>query len=296
MGAVQSAPDGKNLQAAVRFYQLWASAWRFSPVVSKLRMRNWKVITCGRWLGLWLEACKPSFRLVACACSSLLAEYCGTLHINESVLPNKTSSGSLASWNQDLTPWKYLSCDWWNPTRRSFRATSWMASKIQDFFPCLQFPSSQVLFSGHSLWPSTFGRRARLRNDHLMCEHNAWRPPSSSMLHYHAFYIDHTYRLLKMPGCTQLGDWIWDAEQGFRIVETGWQLPAGTSSFPLSESHSIETLPHRTYLFVWGCGKLARITRLHCPGRAIRASLWSCQSTTGGGEACWLVLNGGGRA
>jgi len=99
-----------------------------------------------------------------------------------------------------------------------------------------------------------------------------------------------------MPGCTQLRNWIWDAERGFLLVETGLQVQAGTDSFPSSPSHSIEKLPHMTYFLVWGRGKQARITRLHFTCRAIHASSWSGKSTSGGGEACQSALYGGGRA
>jgi len=51
-----------------------------------------------------------------------------------------------------------------------------------------------------------------------------------------------------------------------------------------------------TYFLVWGCGKYAQITRLHCTCRAIRASSWSGKSTSGGGQACQSALYGGGWA
>ena len=96
--------------------------------------------------------------------------------------------------------------------------------------------------------------------------------------------------------CTQLRDWIWDTEQGPRLVETGLQLQAGTSSFPSSHSHSIEKLPHMPNISVWGGGKQARMTRLQCPCRAVRASSWSGKSSSGGGQACRSALYGRGRA
>jgi len=96
--------------------------------------------------------------------------------------------------------------------------------------------------------------------------------------------------------CTQLRDWIWDSERGFCIVETGLQLQAGPGSFPWSPFHSIEKLAHMTCFLVWGCGKQALITRLHCTCRAIRASSWSRESTSGGGQACQCALYGGGRS
>jgi len=97
-----------------------------------------------------------------------------------------------------------------------------------------------------------------------------------------------------MPLCTQFHDWIWDAKRGFCLVETWLPLQAGTGSFPSSPSHSIEKLPHMTYLLVWGCSKQERITRLHCTCRAVCASSWSGKSTSGGGQACRSTLNGGG--
>jgi len=99
-----------------------------------------------------------------------------------------------------------------------------------------------------------------------------------------------------MPICTQLRDWIWDAERGIRLVETQLQLQAGTSSLPSSPSLSIEKLPHMTDFLVWGHGKQARITRLHCKCRAARASSWCGKSTSGGGQACRSALYGGGQA
>jgi len=70
------------------------------------------------------------------------------------------------------------------------------------------------------------------------------------MLHHHEIYNEYTSRILTMPVCTQLHNRIWDAERGFRLVETGLQLTAGTSSFLSSPSHSIEKLPFMTYFLV----------------------------------------------
>ena len=61
--------------------------------------------------------------------------------------------------------------------------------------------------------------------------------------------MDHTYRIPIMPVCTQLHDGMRDAERGFCLVETGLQPQAGTGSFPLSPSHSIEKLPDM--IFFW---------------------------------------------
>jgi hypothetical protein len=70
------------------------------------------------------------------------------------------------------------------------------------------------------------------------------------MLHHREIYIEHTYRILTMPVCTQLRDLILDAERGFHLIKTGLQLQAGTSSFLSASSHSIEKLPHMTYFLV----------------------------------------------
>jgi len=96
--------------------------------------------------------------------------------------------------------------------------------------------------------------------------------------------------------CTQLRNWIRDSERGFRLVESGLQLPAGTGSFLPSPSHSIEELPHMSYFLVLDHGKQAWITRMHCTCQAVRASWWSGKSTSGGGQACRAALYGGGRA
>jgi len=133
-----------------------------------------------------------------------------------------------------------------------------------DVFPRLPFASSRVPFSEHWLWSSPFCRLAREGKHFWRSENNTRHPPSSSMLHHREIYIEHTYRILTMPGCTQLRDWIWDAEWGSRLIETGLQLQAGTGSFPSSPSYSIEKLFHMTDFLVCGCGKQAQITRLHC--------------------------------
>jgi hypothetical protein len=62
--------------------------------------------------------------------------------------------------------------------------------------------------------------------------------------------MEHAYRILTMCVSNQLRDGIWDAERGFRLVETRLQLQAGTSSLPSSPSHSIEKLPHMTNFVV----------------------------------------------
>jgi len=92
------------------------------------------------------------------------------------------------------------------------------------------------------------------------------------MWHHREMYIEQTYRVLTMPVRTQLRDCIWDAERGFRLVETGLQLQAGNSSVPSSPAHSIETLPHMTNFLVRDRVKQAQITRLHCTCHAILAS------------------------
>ena len=96
--------------------------------------------------------------------------------------------------------------------------------------------------------------------------------------------------------CTQLRNWIWDAEQGFRLGETGLQLQAGTSWFDSSPSYSIEKLPHMMYFLVWGHGKQARVTRLHWTSWAIHGTSWSGKSTSGGDQVCRSALYGGGQA
>jgi len=99
-----------------------------------------------------------------------------------------------------------------------------------------------------------------------------------------------------MPMCTRLGDWIWNTEQGFHLVESGLHLYPGTGSFSSFPSDSIEKHPHMTYCLMWGRGKQARITRSHSTCWAVCVSSWSAKSTSGGGEACQSELNGGGRA
>ena len=51
-----------------------------------------------------------------------------------------------------------------------------------------------------------------------------------------------------------------------------------------------------TYFFVWSRGKQERITRLHSTCQAVRVSSWSGKSTSGGDQARWSPLYGGGRA
>jgi len=92
------------------------------------------------------------------------------------------------------------------------------------------------------------------------------------MLHDREIYIEHTYRIQTMPVRTQLHDRIGDAKWGFRLVETGLQLQAGTGLCPSSPSHSSEIFRHMTNFLVPGCGKHAWITRLHCTFRAVGAS------------------------
>jgi len=101
------------------------------------------------------------------------------LHIDESVRPNETSSGSSESWSRHPIPWKYLSRGWYDPARHSFHTASWAASKFQHLFPRLHFPSSRVPFSGHWLWPSPICRLPRLRKHLWRCENDARRPPCS---------------------------------------------------------------------------------------------------------------------
>jgi len=161
------------------------------------------------------------------------------LWIDKSVRPNETSSGSLESWSRHATPSKHLSCGWYNRARHSFRATSWTGSKCQHLFPRPPFDSSRVTFSGYWLWPSPVCRLAWLRKHLWTCEHNARRPPCSSKLHHREIYIEHTYRVVTTPVRTPVPNWIWDAEQGFRLVETGLQLQAGRTSFLSSPSQSI---------------------------------------------------------
>ena len=215
------------------------------------------------------------------------------LRINESVQPNETSSGSSERWCRHLTPWKHLSHGWYNPARRSFRAASWMVSKFRHLFPCLAFVSSRDLLCKHWLWPSPYRQLAEVRIHLWRCENDPRHPLCSSMLHHREFYFEHTYRIITMPVCTQLHLWIWDAEGGFHLVETGLQLQAGTGSFPSSPFHSTPKLPHMTYFLVWGRGKQTRITRLHCTCRTVHASSWSGKSSSTGGQASRSPLYGG---
>jgi len=169
-----------------------------------------------------------------------------------------------------------------------------MAFKFQHWIPCLPFTCSIVPFSGHWLWPLHFCRLAWVRTPHWRCQNDARHLPSSSMLHHREIYIGHTYRIVMMPMGTQLHNWIRDAEQGFRLVDTGLQLQVDTGSFPSSPSHSIEKLTHMNKFLVWGHGQQAQITRLHCTCPAVHVSSWSGKSTCGGGQACQSALNGGG--
>jgi len=50
-----------------------------------------------------------------------------------------------------------------------------------------------------------------------------------------------------------------------------------------------------TYFLVWGRGKQARITRLHCTCLAVLLSSWSGKSTSADGQACRSAMKGGGR-
>ena len=106
----------------------------------------------------------------------------------------------------------------------------------------------------------------------------------------------HTYIFLTMAVWTQLRDWIWENERGFRLIETGLQLQAVTRSFPSSPSHSIEKDPYRTNFLVWGRHKQAQITRSHCTCQAVCSSSWSGKYMSGGGQACQSALDGGGWA
>jgi hypothetical protein len=53
-----------------------------------------------------------------------------------------------------------------------------------------------------------------------------------------------------MPVSTHLRGGIWEAGRGFRLVGTGLQLQADTSSFHSSPSHLIEKIPLRTDFLV----------------------------------------------
>jgi len=148
--------------------------------------------------------------------------------------------------SQHLTPWIHQSRGWYNALRWSLHATCWTVSKSPHLLPRLLFTSSQVPFSGHLYWPSPHWRLAQVRNHIWSCENDSRPLPCSLMLHHLQIYIEYTYRILGMPVCTQLHDWIWDTEQGFLLIETGLQLRPGTGSFLASPSHSIEKLPHLT--------------------------------------------------
>jgi len=105
-----------------------------------------------------------------------------SLCIDKSVQPNETSSGSSESWSRHLTPWKHLSCGWYNPTRRSFHTASWTVSMFQHLFPHLPFAPLRVPFSGHWLWPWPFCQLSLLRKHLWTCGNNARRPPCSSII------------------------------------------------------------------------------------------------------------------
>jgi len=218
------------------------------------------------------------------------------LRTDESVRANETSHGTSDSCSRHLTPWKPLSCGWYYPARHSFCSASWTVSRFQHSFPRPPFSSWQVPFSGYWLWPLPICRLAWVRKPLWGCLNRARRPPCSSMLHHREIYMEHTYNNVPLHICTQLRDEIWDAEWGFRLVETGLQLQAGTRSFPSSPFQSIEKCPHMTYFLVWGCGKQPWITRLHCTCPAVCTSSRSGNSTSGGGVACRSGLYGGDRA
>ena len=244
-----------------------------------------------------MEEFQPSLRFVLCACSCLSAKYCCKAPywwFCSAQWYIKWIFGKLNSASNYLA----ISISWLKWSHQEFirRAASWTASKFQHYFPRVPLVSSWVLFSGHWLWLSHFCWLAQVKKHLWWCENEASHPPCSSMLHHRVTYIDHTYWIQIMPVCTQLCDWVWDADRGFRLIETGLQLQECTSSFPSSPSHSIEKLPHMTYFLVWGRGKQAWITRLHCTCRTIRATSWSGKSTSGGGQACWSGLYGGGQA
>jgi len=293
-GAARSAAEGRTLQVAALFSWSWARAQRLA-----LRFRS-RECDAARWL-LAAHSWDFDLRRSNCRWSSFYVlghvswqNTIARLHINESVQLYETSSGSSKSWSRHPTPWKHLSRGWYHPAWRSFRSTPWTASKFQHLFPCLPFASSRVPFSGHWPWPSHCYRLSWVRNHLWRCEHDARRPPCSSKLHHREIYIENTYRILTMPVCTELRNWIWDAERGFRLVGTGLQLQAGTGSLPPSPSDSMEKLPHMTDILVWGRGKQGQITRFHWTCQAVHASSWSGKSTCGGGQACRSALYGGG--
>jgi hypothetical protein len=177
-----------------------------------------------------------------------------------------------------------------------FCSPSWIVSKFWHLFLCQPFASLRVAFSGHWLWPTPVCRLAQVRNHPWTCENDTRHPPCSLMFHHAEIYIEHTYKIVTMPMCTQLGDWIWVAEQGLHLVQTGLQLHAGTGACPSTLSHSIEKLPQMTFHLMWGCGKQARITRLHCTCQVVCMTSWSEKSSSAGGERCRSPGYGGGRA
>jgi hypothetical protein len=179
---------------------------------------------------------------------------------------------------------------------RSFCTASWTLFNFQHLFPCLHFASSRALFSGHWLWPSPFSWLAQVRKHLWRGENDARYLPCSTLLHHREIYIKHVYRILAMPLCNQLCKWIWDAERGFLLIETGLQLQVRTCSFPSSASNSIEKLPHKTKLLVWCRSTQACMTILHYTCQAVCASSWSGKSTSGGDQAGGLELYGGGWA
>jgi len=231
-------------------------------------------LVAGSWDCNWKRSNSPwgsVYELVHVSRQNTVAR----LHVGKYIWPNETSRGSSESWSQHLTPCKQISCGWYDPARHSFYASFWIVSNVQHLFPRLPFASSQVPFTEHWLWPSPSCRLARARKHLYRCEYYVRRLACNTMSHHHEVYIEHTYRILTMPVWTQLQDWIWDTKRGFRLVEPGLQLQSAPGSFPSSPSHSIEKLPHMIYLLVWGHGKQAQITRLHCTCPGIHAFSWS---------------------
>jgi len=160
------------------------------------------------------------------------------VHIDESFRCNVTSGGSSESWSQHLTPWNHLSRGWHKLLRYLCCAASWTASKFQHLFPPPPFASSWVPLPGYWLLPSPFCRLAQLIKHLWRCKNDTRCPTCTWMWNHCEIYIEHTYRILTMPMCTQLRNWIWDVERGFRLVEAELQLQAGTGLFPSSPSHS----------------------------------------------------------
>jgi hypothetical protein len=70
------------------------------------------------------------------------------------------------------------------------------------------------------------------------------------MVNHRKVYIEPTYGILGLPVCTQLRDWMWDAERGCVFISTRLQLQAGTGSFSLTPFYSIEKLAHETWFLV----------------------------------------------